>query len=164
MKFALSVRHVRSVCWHVCTTSGRSYFELCIGRQVYSCSVVWLASCGMFLCTLTLFRLCSVIFRSCMMDCRPVTIMRDTVSRRSTFSFRYLSGSIPKRKIWTSSIHLNLLQFVNFEFLKSVILKIRYFRDVTLCLWVVLDVWKNCCKCNFRVRPSKGLALFEYED
>ena len=31
------------------------------------------------------------------------------------------------------------------EFLQSVFLKIRFFRDVTLCLWVFLDVWNNCC-------------------
>jgi hypothetical protein len=144
MKFALSIRHVRSVCWCVCTTSGRSYFELCIGRQVYSCSVVvCLEFCGMFLCTLSLFRLNSIIVRSFKMGSRALSIMRDTVSRRPTFNFLYLSGSIPKRKIWTSSLHLNLLQLVNFEFLKSIILKIRYFRDVTLCLWVVRDFWKN---------------------
>jgi hypothetical protein len=31
-------------------------------------------------------------------------------------------------------MHLNFLQFVKFKFLKSVILKFRFFRDVTLSL------------------------------
>ena len=37
-------------------------------------------------------------------------------------------------------MHFKLLQFVKFEFLKLVILKIIFFMDVTLGLWVFLDV------------------------
>jgi len=37
-------------------------------------------------------------------------------------------------------MHFKLLQFVTFEFIKLVILKIIFFRDVTLGLWVCLDV------------------------
>jgi hypothetical protein len=61
-------------------------------------------------------------------------------------------------------MHFNLLEFVSFEFLKSVILKFKIFNDATLCVWVFLEVWKNCCTFKFRVRPSKILALLEYED
>jgi hypothetical protein len=61
-------------------------------------------------------------------------------------------------------MQFNLLQFVNFEFLKSTILKIRFFMDVTTWLWVFLDVWKKFCTFNIRVRLSKVLGLLEYED
>jgi len=37
-------------------------------------------------------------------------------------------------------MHFKWLQFVTFEFLKLAILKIIFFMDVTLCLWVFLDV------------------------
>jgi hypothetical protein len=120
------------------------------------------SGCTLFTCAILLFRLNCVILRSWMTVFRAVTIMRDIVSRRATVSFRYLIGSIPKKR--KSYIHFKLLQFVTFEFLKSVILEFRFFSDVTLCVWVFLDVWKNCCTFNFRVRPSKGLALLGYED
>jgi len=48
-------------------------------------------------------------------------------------------------------MHFKLLKFVTFEFLKLVTLKIIFFRDVTLGLWVFLDVWKNCCAFTFRI-------------
>jgi hypothetical protein len=53
---------------------------------------------------------------------------------------------------------------VRYEFLKRVILNVRFFMDVTLWLWAFIDVWKNCCTFNFKARLSKVLALLEYED
>jgi hypothetical protein len=61
-------------------------------------------------------------------------------------------------------MHFNLLQVVKFKFLKSMVLKFRVVRNVTLCFWVFIDVWKNCFTFKFKVKTSKGLALLEYED
>ena len=48
-------------------------------------------------------------------------------------------------------MHFKLLQFVTFEFIKLVILKIIFFRDVTLGLRAFLDIYKNCCAFTFRI-------------